>query len=318
MTTRPTNIIRHEHTRAFTVIANDVLNDDRLALDEKGLLCWYISLPADWEVIPAHVRKKHKIGRDKYHRIMKSLRTAGYARLVVERADDGTIVCIRHVITDLPADPASGTDSGIPDQRVCEIEDAELEAADGPEDDAHPCPEKPDMELTESGLSGPCKPVTRQSTQDLQKPPLPPRPEPAAQPQAVRSAPAFKALCAKWPGDRIVSPSASERRYLRLSDDRKQAAFDGVERFLAEQRSKGWKICDLQTYLRDRRFETVKGAPADATIVRAGTPQAYRWLEYYQAIGKPTSFLEERFRAGHPASFPTEWPPPLPASAKAS
>jgi hypothetical protein len=271
-------------------------------------------------VIPAHVLKEHDIGRDKYHRIMRSLRNCGYAKLEIERAEDGTIACVRYVITDDPA---------IPDRRVCEIEDAELEATE-PDEPAIPAmqddesvaslqqPEKPDVvyprpENPESGL-----PAPRLSKDLLQKPPLPPRPEPPAQPQAVRSVPAFKALCAKWPGDRIVSPSASERRYLRLSDDRKQAAFDGVERFLAEQRAKGWKICDLQTYLRDRRFEMVKGAPADATIVRAGTPQAYRWLEYYRAIGKPTSFLEERFRAGHPASFPTEWPPPPPASAKAS
>lgn len=312
MSTRPANIIRHEHTRAFTVIANDVLNDERLALDEKGLLCWYLSLPPDWEVIPAHVRKKHSIGRDKYHRIMKSLREAGYARLVVERAEDGTIVCIRHVISDQPAIPASATDSGIPDQRVCEIEDAELEAADDPEDDAPPRPEKPDKALSTSGFSDSGKPGTRQRTNDIQNTPPTPQAEPGGRPLAAGSVPAFKALCAKWPSDRIVSPSQAERRYLRLSDDRKHAAFESVERFLAEQRAKGWKICDLQTYLREKRFETVKGGPASLYIAKAGTPQAGRWLGYLRATGQPTAFIEELLRMRGAATFPTEWPPPLP------
>jgi hypothetical protein len=312
MSTRPTNIIRHEHTRAFTVIANDVLNDDRLALDEKGLLCWYISLPSDWEVVPAHVRKKHKIGRDKYHRIMKSLRQAGYARLVVDRAEDGTIVCIRHVISDLPAIPASGDVPAIPDERVCEIEDAELEAADDQED-AQPCPENPDMDLTESAFSDSGKPVTRQSNKDLQNTPLPPKPEPTERPQAaIRELPSFTALASKWPEACVLSASAAERRFLRLTDDRKLAAFEGAPAYLAEMRQRGWKICDLQTYLRDRRWEHLKGAPAPAFAIHGGTPQAFRWLEYRRALGQPTSFMEDGWRQKRPWFAQTEWPPALP------
>jgi hypothetical protein len=319
MTTRPTNIIRHEHTRAFTVIANDILNDARLKLDEKALLCWYISLPPDWEVIPPHVCSKHKIGRDKYHRIMKSLRKAGYARLVVDRAEDGTIVCIRHVITDVPA---------IPDERVCEIEDAELEAADGPDEPAIPevqdaqsvaplqQPENPDMDPTESGFSDSGKPGRRISTKSLQNTPPTPQAVPADRPQAaVRDVPSFKLLAAKWPEASILSASTAERRYLRLTDERKRAAFDGVGAYLADMRQRGWKICDLQTYLRDRRWERVKGAPAPEVPILGNTPQASRWLDYRISMGQRNDYLHDCWRQGKAWYAPTEWPPPLPAAA---
>jgi hypothetical protein len=278
------------------------------------------------------VRKENRIGRDKYHRIMKSLRLAGYVHLVVERSElDGTIVCVRYIVRAIPKD----SDPAIPGERVdADIESA-IEAADGPDEPASPAgqdpesvaslqqPEKPDVDCVrvsrspgypESGKAG-----RGQSNDILENTPPTPQQPPAARPQEARRAlPTFAALCAKWPSDRIIAPSAAEKRFRRMNEAQQQAAFDSVERYVAAQRAKGWKICDLQTYLRDRRFETVKGAPADATIVRAGTPQAYRWLEYRRAMGEPTSFLEELFRAGRPATFPTEWPPPLPASAKAS
>lgn len=322
MSSRPFTTIDREHGPAFTVVDNALLRDPRITLDEKGLLCWFLSLPLDWEVIPAQVRKEHKIGRDKYQRMMKSLRLAGYIKLIIERSEGGTIACIRYRVR---AIPVRNGDPAIPEERVDAETESAIEAADAPDEPAIPevrdaatvapvqQPDNPVVDTNhkpdkpESGLPG-----TRQRTNDIQNTPPTPQAEPGGRPQAAGSAPSFKALCAKWPSDRIVSPSQAERRYLRLSDDRKRLAFENIERFLADQRAKGWKICDLQTYLREKRFETVKGAPAALYVAKAGTPQAGRWLGYLRATGQQTAFLEEQLRTRGAATFPAEWPPPVP------
>jgi hypothetical protein len=326
MSARPFTTIDREHGPAFTVVDNALLRDARLALDEKGLLCWFLSLPLDWEVIPAAVRKEHKIGRDKYQRMMKSLRVAGYIKLIIERSEDGTIACIRYRVRAIPlltGDPA------IPEERVDAETESAIEAADASDEPAIPevqdagsvaplqqpentvvaanhKPGKPD-----SGLGG-----SRQRTKSLQNTPPTPQAVPADRPQAaVRDVPSFKLLAAKWPQASILSASTAERRYLRLTEERKRAAFDGVGAYLADMRQRGWKICDLQTYLRDRRWERVKGAAAPEIPIHGNTPQAFRWLDYRNALGQNTSFMDECWRHKKPWYAPTEWPPPLPASA---
>lgn len=304
MTSRPTNIFRREHTRGYTVITNEVLNDARLALDEKGLLCWFLSRPHDWEVIPAQVRKAHKIGRDKFYRLVAALVANGYVRREKVRADDGTIACTRYVVTDDPGPPQA-------------IEDGEMDA----EGDAEP-PIVVAPESTVASLQQPEKPDTADpdtvyqhavtSNDIIQTTPLPPKAEPAEVPKAAdNSKPSFQVLLGKWPPDSVLSLFASERAFLRLDPGRQRAAVDRVQGYLASIRSKGWKVCDLATYLRDRRFEKViASASVTAWPIRAGTPQAYRWLEYKRAMGEKTSFIEERWRTGQPVHMPSEWPPP--------
>lgn len=327
MAARPFTTIDREHGPTFTVVDNALLRDSRLALDEKGLLCWFLSLPLDWEVIPAQVRKEHKIGRDKYQRIMKSLRDTGYIKLIIERSEDGTIACVRYRVR---AIPLLNGDPAIPEERVDAETESAIEAADASDEPAIPevqdagsvaplqQPEKPVMDANhkpgnpDSGLGG-----SRLSTKSLQNTPPTPQAVPADRPQAaIRELPSFKALAARWPEANILSASTAERRYLRLSDERKRAAFDGVASYLADMRKRGWKICDLQTYLRDRRWERVKGAPAPEVPILGNTPQASRWLDYRIDLGQPTSFMRECWKLGKPWYAPTEWPPPLPASAK--
>lgn len=319
MSTRPVTTIDREHGPAFTVVDNELLRDKRLALDEKGLLCWFLSLPLDWQVIPAHVRKEHSIGRDKYYRMMKSLQQAGYVRVIVERAEDGTIACVRYRVR---AIPIRDGEPAIPAERVGADVQSAIEAADADEpatpevqprtEENHPLPENPEVEVSQSpGNPESGKPDSRQSNDDLEITPPTPQPLPAATP-----APAFRQLCVKWPGDRIVSASAAEKRFLRLTDERKRLAIGGVERYLAQTRSKGWKICDLQTYLRDRRWESVAAAPTTAgAITRPGTPQAQRWIAYWQAIPDPPRFLLHQLTHGRVITTVTEWPPPLPDNA---
>lgn len=76
--------IRRKYKRHFTQVANEALNDDRLSLDTKGLLAWFLSLPDDWAVRHTHVMTKLQIGWLRLRRMVRELIDAGY----LEREDD--------------------------------------------------------------------------------------------------------------------------------------------------------------------------------------------------------------------------------------
>jgi hypothetical protein len=309
VTSRPTNIIRRHHTRFFTTLPNEIFNDERLALDEMALLGWLLSRPHDWEVIPAQIRKRFKVGRDKFYRLMTSLCNAGYVKREKERAKDGTISCIRYVVTDDPAIPVRR----VTQEEVDSESDSESDNPAVPSASVAPLqqPEKPDTADPDTVFQGPGL------SNDIYKtPPYPPL-EPMANPQgaveAVRKIPEFKELLSKWPSGSILSSSAAERRFLRLDADRKAAAVNGIAGYLAGMRLRGWKVCDLQTYLRDRRWEKVGGNTEKvAYLTKGGTPQAFRWLEYRKGLGEPTAFMEDCWKSGRPWYAPSEWPPPVP------
>jgi hypothetical protein len=293
MSVRPINIIQCEHDREFTVITNKLLSDKRLTLDEKGLLCWFLSLPKDWEIRPAHVCKEHDIGRDRYHRIMKSLRDRGYSKMVVERAEDGTIVCIRHLVAETPKFQHEVPDD--PDERVCEIENAEIEAIDdtvaplqqpGYPDTAEPCTANPVQEKRnkESPNTDSTKAIGGVWS-DLQK---------------------------AWPPDDVLSVLVCEKLFAFLSlSDRKQAV-EAAKPYIANCRAKNRKLCDLSTYLKERRFVGKLALPPSALpIIRPGTPQAARWLEYFKAT-RAISYARTALERNQAVTLETEWPPALP------
>lgn len=73
----------------FTVILNDVINDDRLGADGLGVLVYLISKPADWEVKVSDLRRQFGIGRDKAYKILGHLVELGYAKRYQGRDDAG-------------------------------------------------------------------------------------------------------------------------------------------------------------------------------------------------------------------------------------
>lgn len=74
-------IRRARRARNFTVVGNAVLEDERLT-EELGVLIYLLSRPDDWRVSAKQLQARFQFGRDKIHKILKSLRDLGYARLV--------------------------------------------------------------------------------------------------------------------------------------------------------------------------------------------------------------------------------------------
>lgn len=72
-------IVRSKRKNHFTVIDNDLINDDRLDWKELGLLVYLLSKPDNWEICPSHLMKQRKTGRDGIYAILKNLCDAGYA-----------------------------------------------------------------------------------------------------------------------------------------------------------------------------------------------------------------------------------------------
>ena len=278
---RPQTIFRRVHTHNFTVIANAVLNDQRLSLDEKGFLCWLLSRPPDWEVIPTACQKMLGIGRSAFYRMVKNLREVGYIHREWIRAEGGTIVKVQYTIFDTTDSGATAPEPPLDDfPEVDETQAIQVE----------PLPESPLVE----------KPDTVINNDIYNNPPPPPKP-------------AFGDLLAIWPSASVLSGTASERRFLRLNENAQRQAIDRAKSYLADMTSRGWKVCDLGTYLRERRFERVAAPPKQMTTFKPRTPQGFRWREFKITTGQWTRYLQHMWDTGQPITVPSEWPPALPA-----
>jgi hypothetical protein len=98
------SIIRRQKVDGgWVAIPNSVLVDDRLSIEAKGVLCYLLSLPDNWEVRLPQVAATLKIGRDKCQRIMSELREAGYVHLHVGgQQADGKMVGSEYLVYDTP------------------------------------------------------------------------------------------------------------------------------------------------------------------------------------------------------------------------
>lgn len=131
-------IIRRRRTRNFTILENEVVEDERLALDEIGLLAWLRSRPDSWEISRAAIGRRFKIGRDKVARIFKSLIECGW--MVREPTLPGESA--RYIVLDEP-----GAEVEMSGEELAEIGEAATPVASSSQSDnpatGDPLPENP-------------------------------------------------------------------------------------------------------------------------------------------------------------------------------
>lgn len=101
------SVFRRRLVREYTAIANSIVNDDRLALDERGALIWMLSKPPTWQMHPGQLRKAWGVGRVVYYRIIASLMRAGYVKRgeMVRSSDNRFWVAIEYLVFDVPQEP---------------------------------------------------------------------------------------------------------------------------------------------------------------------------------------------------------------------
>lgn len=101
-------IIRSNIRQNFTVIPNEMANDDRLGADALGLLVYLLTKPNDWKVRVNELRKRFDMGKDKTYRILGNLEQLGYVIRESVRAD-GKFSETRYIVRDLPRADFSDT-----------------------------------------------------------------------------------------------------------------------------------------------------------------------------------------------------------------
>ena len=81
-----TLFFREKKDRDYTVINNTVLKDERLSWKAKGLFCYLLSLPEDWNICLNDLKNRAKDGIDGLKSAIKELKEYGY--LVQKRNKD--------------------------------------------------------------------------------------------------------------------------------------------------------------------------------------------------------------------------------------
>lgn len=335
-------IIKRRAGKGFVQIPNDVVRDKSLALDEHGMLHYLLSLPDDWEVNLRQLESYWNIGKDKRQRIFRALRKTGWAQLERITTEDGQYVGQRWIIGDEPGPETT-------DEALLSEEEASEEARDGgPTKSAAPESQAPDA--PESARREPPFPAVGEASGGVSRPrentALPQRKTSdeerdstnttEASLSAAKSTstagddvdegeppPRFGELLRLWPSDHVVSAFACEKSFAKFSDRHKIDAFRGIKPYLADCRDKGHnRLCDLRTYLDERRFERFAGKGSTGRqlfIAKRGTPQAERWREHYRRFNPERLKVFEMLMASSGAvTTESEWPPAIDPQAKSA
>lgn len=93
-------ILKLDHSRGgWTAIPRAAAEDERLSLEARGLLIWLLVKPPNWEVRVEYVKAHLRLGNDKWTRVARELKAAGYYTVRIVRSERGRI---RSVITVTP------------------------------------------------------------------------------------------------------------------------------------------------------------------------------------------------------------------------
>jgi len=94
-------IVRSSLKDNFSVLPNELINDDRLSTEHLGLLVYLLSKPNDWQVRVKQLQNRFDMGRDKTRRILATLEQYGYISRDIVRAE-GKFSETRYIVMDSP------------------------------------------------------------------------------------------------------------------------------------------------------------------------------------------------------------------------
>ncbi len=82
-------IFHAKKPNGFVMMSNAVLNDNRLSLKAKGLLCYLLAKPPDWRPMIADICAHCCDGEESVRTALKQLAKHGYAKLVRDQSERG-------------------------------------------------------------------------------------------------------------------------------------------------------------------------------------------------------------------------------------
>lgn len=309
-------IIRRRHTANFTTIGNALFNDERLAADELGVLAFLLSRPSDWEVRRPALARRFKFGRITIKRILLNLIQCGWIIAQKTRLQNGTFHTLYEVLDDpgpsLTAEEAKAATSSVSDDADLSEMPSDEAALSGPE----PGP-PPDIPGTGSpGVAYQVSPTCSGPIDDSLR-------TESVRNDSTQQVRVFLDVRSAWPRDNILSEVAAQSAFLSLTDQAKDDCYNGVKPYLDDCRVQNRKVCDLTTFIRERRwerFKATKKADGAVSIFKIRSAQWYRWREYKIAIGQPIKFMDS-YAISNPDgvwSESSDWPPPVPKETKPS
>ena len=260
-------IIRRRRTKNFTILENEVVEDERLTLDEIGLLTWLRSRPDHWEVSRAYIGKRFKIGRDKVARIFRALIECGW--MVRESTPPG--VPARYVVCDEP-----GTEVEMTADDLAEVEGGQREKNDSPADTVAGLSQSgfPSTENPPAGDPPTENPAAIVST-DLKQELKPTQPfQGRALSEATEKR--FQEFKSGYP-DGIVDPEAAKREFAALSEPDQVACIAAVPVYAGRCRKRREKSLKAHLFVRKRSWEGLLATPTDVAapqLYEAGSPAA--------------------------------------------
>lgn len=95
-------IIKSKSTERFTTLPNELIKSTDLALDEKGLLAYLLSLPSDWVIYKQNLYNNLPDKHGSIDRAFKGLQQKGYIHSYKVNGTDGKFVGWNHIVYDVP------------------------------------------------------------------------------------------------------------------------------------------------------------------------------------------------------------------------
>lgn len=93
---------RSEHAESFTIIDNSALRDEGLSLAAKGLLCYLLMLPDDWDFNIEELSRHFKNGVRAIRTAINELESAGYLTRSHPKNPDGTFGRWNWIVVEVP------------------------------------------------------------------------------------------------------------------------------------------------------------------------------------------------------------------------
>ncbi len=98
-------IVRAARRQRFVIIDQRAIEDTRLSWAARGLLGYLLSRPDNWKVLVNDLRKRGNLGRDGIYRLLRELRTVGYARFLRLRDKHGRIRGGMYIVREIADSP---------------------------------------------------------------------------------------------------------------------------------------------------------------------------------------------------------------------
>lgn len=297
-------IIRRRHTANFTTIGNALFDDERLAADEVGILAFLLSRPHDWEVRRPALMRRWDIGPVSTKRIINNLMKTGWCQARKTRLANGTFHII-YEIRDQPGPTLSDDEIRAALSLVSnEVGNDESESgtqSGHPVASEHPPPCQPGVAyqgVVDSGVASKKESLNTDSQN----------------PESTQFARVFAEVLQAWPSEHVLSTVTAEAAYIALNDTHRSECFDGMRPYLDDCKAQNRKVCDLTTFIRERRWERFVRPVATAKYwpITLRSPQWWRWREYKIATGQSVAMMDELARQNKGFTAPSEWPPAKP------